>query len=380
MTTGGARSRALYLDALEVEIDLWSAEPPAWSAEPPAAGDRSADAAREPVGFDTVYLGGGTPSALAAGDLDRVLAAIRSRLPLTAGVRLLAEANPEDVTAAALAAWRRLGVGFLSLGVQSFDDRALSSLGRRHDSAGARRAVAESLAAGIDTVSIDLIYGFPGQSVEDLRHDLAAAVELAPQHVSCYQLEVHPGTPFGRRREKGELTEAPEARQAELFALTHELLADAGYAAYEVSNFAAAPEHRSPHNRKYWSGAPYLGIGPSAHSFDGAGERWWNERRLGPWRGRLGRGEKPIAGRERLSAAERTLERLMLGLRTAEGVDLAALSAELGDDLAAVNRDLLDRLAAEELLRTEGDRLVPTRAGLAVADGVAAAFEIPAAP
>lgn len=374
---GGARSRDGYLDALVAEIALWGAETEPPETEPPETGVQAGGADDAATGwrFDTVYLGGGTPSALAPEQLAEALAALRRELPLDPGVHLAMEANPEDASPEALAAWRRLGVATLSLGVQSFDPGALGFLGRRHGPIEARAAVEHAHVAGFDTVSIDLIFGLPDQDAAAWRRELETAVAIAPDHLSCYQLEVHAGTPFGRRRERGELTEAPEPAQAELFALTHERLADAGYAAYEVSNFAAAPEHRSRHNRKYWDGSPYLGLGPSAHSFDGGRRRWWNERRLAPWRRRIERGDKPVAGGETLSAAERALEALMLGLRTIEGVDLAALRERLGIDLTAADRTRIERLEAAGLVTFDGRRLAPTRAGLAVADGLAAGFE-----
>lgn len=362
VTVGGAQSRAAWLDAVRAEIDLWAAAPG------PFAGAR----------FDTVYLGGGTPSALDPEALEELFGALGRALPGAAAAHRSIEVNPEDADPGALAAWRRLGVATVSLGVQSFDAAALAFLGRRHGPAEARAAVEAALAAGFETVSIDLIYGLPGQTAAAWRRDLETAAALGPGHVSCYQLEVHAGTPFGRRRERGELVEAPEAGQAELFALTHEVLAAAGYRAYEVSNFAAAPAHRSRHNRKYWDGSPYLGLGPSAHSFDGGSARWWNERRLGPWRARLARGEKPVAGREELTAGQRVLEALMLGLRIAEGVDLEALAARWEIDVAAANRERIERLAAAGLVTFDGARLAPTLAGLAVADGLAAGLEVPA--
>jgi oxygen-independent coproporphyrinogen-3 oxidase len=324
--------------------------------------------------FDSLYLGGGTPSLLAPEQLAVILAALRARLPLDAGARLSMEANPEDVTAASLAAWRDLGVHTLTLGVQSFDEGALRFLGRRHDGATARRAVDAALAGGFAVVGVDLIYGLPGHDADAWRRDLDAAVELGPQHLSCYQLTVHESTPFGRRRARGTLRELPEEGQATLFRLTHERLAGAGYTAYEVSNFARDTPHRSRHNEKYWRHAPYLGLGPSAHSFDGA-RRWWNERGIDRWRRLLAGAALPVAGEETLTREELALEHLMLGLRTREGARLADLR-RLGVDLAAANRELLDRVVGEGLLRLEEDRLVPTLDGWAVADGLAGAFRL----
>jgi oxygen-independent coproporphyrinogen-3 oxidase len=323
--------------------------------------------------FDTIYLGGGTPSILAPAQLAALLGALRASLPIAPDAWITLEANPEDVTPEAAAAWRALGVETVSLGVQSFDDAALRFLGRRHDREGALRAVERTLAAGFPIVGVDLIYGLPGLDESGgarWRRDLATAAGLAPQHLSCYQLTVHEKTPFGWRRERGGLAELPEPLQAELFLLTHEELGARGWEGYEVSNFARAAAHRSRHNAKYWRHAPYLGLGPSAHSFDGA-TRWWNHRKLRPWQGALATGAVPVEGREPIGSAERALEHLLLGLRTREGVDLALLR-RLGLDLEADPR--LPRLLADGLLRHAGGRLAPTLAGWAVADGLAAAL------
>jgi oxygen-independent coproporphyrinogen III oxidase len=329
---------------------------------------------QERGGFDTVYFGGGTPSLLPPEVLGAILAAARRQLGVRDDARVFLEANPEDVTPAALAAWRELGVHLLSLGIQSFDDAELAFLGRRHDGVGARRAVERALAAGFPIVSVDLIYGLPSQDPAAWRRNLETAVALGSEHLSCYQLTVAGGTAFGTRRARGELAELPEAEQAQRFELTHAFLADQGYPAYEVSNFARAPELRSRHNQKYWRGAPYLGLGPSAHSFDGGLRRWWNERRLDIYQRRLRAGERPIAGSETLTLAERALEAVMLALRTAEGLDLAAFAERFGRDLVAEQPERLAKLVDEGLLEPPGTHLRATRRGLAVVDGLAAAL------
>lgn len=364
VTVGGAAARERYRRALLAEIELAA-----------AAGGRAWGEAA-----DTVYFGGGTPSALPGEAIEEALAALAARLGLRragdGAARVFFEANPEDVTPESAAAWRRAGVAMLSLGVQSLDPEALAVLGRRHDPRRAREAVAAARAAGLPTVSIDLIYGWPGQTAERWRVDLDAAIALAPDHLSCYQLTVEPGTPFGARRRRGELVELPDDAQGELFRLTHRRLADAGYHGYEVSNFARSPEHRSRHNAKYWRHAPYLGLGPSAHSFDGGRRRWWNERRLAGWRAAIEAGRPPRAGGEELDRGQLALERLMLALRTADGVDLAEMRARYGVDLPAANGALMERLAAAGLALVEDDRLRLTLDGLAVADGIAERFEL----
>ena len=343
---------------------------------------------KDPQPFDTVYFGGGTPSLLPPEDLERVLGACRAHLAL-ATPWIFLEANPEDVTPDACAAWRGLGVRTLSLGVQSFSDDALRFLGRRHGAEQARAAVETAQAAGFDTVSVDLIFGLPGQSAATWRRELATVAALGPGHVSCYQLTIHPRTRFGVAAKRGQLSEMPEGEQAVLFDLTHRFLADAGYSPYEVSNFARSRDHESRHNRKYWDHTPYLGLGPSAHSLAiedasavPAARRWWNELRTPRWEGRVAAGERPVEAEESLGPKQMATEAVMLGLRTAAGIDLDAFTMRYGVDLLAVNAALVERLVAEGHLAARADPggarwLVPTASGLAVADGMATAFDIP---
>jgi len=325
--------------------------------------------------FDTVYLGGGTPSSVAPERLASVCDGLRRHLGIVEDAVFCLEANPEDVTRESAAAWRGLGVGFVSLGVQSFDDAVLEFLGRAHSADHAQLAVEILLATGFDTVSVDLIYGLTGQTTEQWRAQLERAAALGIDHLSCYQLTYHRSTIFGRRLDRGVATELGESEQAELFFLTHQLLADAGYEGYEVSNFAASPEHRSRHNQKYWDHTPYLGLGPSAHSF-ADGRRWWNRRKLRLWQSAVDSGRPPIEGEEELSPEQSAFEALMLGLRTTDGVDLTKIHERYGIDLQADNVATIDRLCASGHLRVEDGRIRPTLAGFAIADTIARAFAL----
>jgi oxygen-independent coproporphyrinogen-3 oxidase len=352
--TGDAARRRRFVDHLLQEIEMH---------------------AGYPLTFDTIYFGGGTPSSLDADDLGRALDTLRSRLTIGGPVRIFLEANPEDVTAGSAAVWRGLGIDTLSLGVQSLDAAALGFLGRTHTVDTARRAVGAALDAGFDTVSLDLIYGLPGQSASAWQDDLDRAVELGPHHLSCYQLTIHERTRFALLEKRGRLHPLPDDEQGSLFRLTHRHLDDAGFRGYEVSNFASSPEHRSLHNLKYWDHTPYLGFGPSAHSFHGD-RRWWNLRKTDPWQEAVASGRKPIGESETLGASDLLLESLMLGFRTYAGVDLKSLGAERGIDLFAANAALIERLEADELISIEDGWLVPTLRGLSVADSLARGFEL----
>lgn len=359
--TGGPEMRARFVEHLLAEIRMWGADRDLFPE------------------IDTIYLGGGTPSALAPEQIAHILAAARETLSIRDDAWIFFEANPEDVTPESARAWRDLGVRMLSLGLQSFDAQALRFLGRRHTPDEARQSVEIARAAGFEIVSIDLIYGLAGQPPEIWRRTLTEAVALDPDHVSCYQLTIHEGTPFGFRLARGKMSELPDEAQADLFLLTHTFLRDHGLPGYEVSNFARSPEHRSRHNQKYWDHTPYLGVGPSAHSFSGR-KRWWNERKIKPYQSRIEIAERPIAGSEDLTAEDLAIEALMLGFRTAEGIDLARFRERYGADLLAGNARLIERLEREGLLRTGGGRLVPTLEGWAVADSLARDFETALAP
>ncbi len=355
--TGDAARRRRYVDHLLLEIEQQAGDD--WR-------------------FDTIYFGGGTPSLLEPGDLERILTAIRTHFDVAADTRLFLEANPEDVHPGRLQEWRDLGVATLSLGIQTFDDDALAFLGRRHDGRAGRRAIEQAAAVGFDTLSIDLIYGLPGQELAHWRRQLALGAAAPVQHISCYQLTVYDRTRFSLLRDRGKLTELPDEEQGRFFRVTHDELAAQGLAGYEVSQFAREPRHRSRHNMKYWAHTPYLGLGPSAHSYrDDA--RWWNLRRTDPWQERVAAGESAIEERETLAAEDLVLEALMTGLRTYAGVDTAAVRSRWGIDLLASNGPLLETLTSQGQIEVEGDRIVPTLEGLAVADGLARHFDLGAA-
>ena len=295
-----------YLDALRTELELRVAGP----------------AAREGWTLDTLYLGGGTPSRLGPDGVAAALDAVLAHATLADGAEVTIEANPEDVTAEAVDRWRRAGVTRLSLGVQSFDDRALRWMHRSHDAAAAVGAVATARAGGLTNLSIDLIYAVPAAVGRDWADDLQRAIDLHPAHLSVYGLTVEPATPLGRWTVRGSVVESPEEQHEEEFLLAHALLESAGFRHYEVSNYAGEGG-ASRHNSAYWRGVAYAGMGPGAHEFDGTSRRRWNVGPYAEWVRRLRSGTDPVEDAEELTEANRTAEGVYLSMRSDAGIELS---------------------------------------------------------
>jgi putative oxygen-independent coproporphyrinogen III oxidase len=284
----------------------------------------------------TIYLGGGTPSLLPPDALTTLLTALLDTLGAAASreaIELTLEANPEDVTPAAAQAWRRAGVNRVSLGAQSFDEGVLAWMHRSHDGARIGAAVRTLRLAGIDNISLDLIFALPVELGRDWARDLELACGLGPDHLSLYGLTVEERTPLARWIARGAASAPDDGRYAEEYLFAHERLAGAGYRFYEVSN-AARDGRRSRHNSAYWSGAAYLGLGPAAHSFDGRTRRW-NVSAWEDYRRAVASDHSPVESEEMLSDPQRELERLYLALRTAEGVNLASLRSPAPSTLTA---------------------------------------------
>ncbi|MGQ9921201.1 MAG: radical SAM family heme chaperone HemW [Desulfobacca sp.] len=317
-----------------------------------------------PQPFDTLYLGGGTPSLLPGEMLAEIFLQLARQVVLSPEAEITLEANPDDVTPENLRCWRALGVNRLSVGVQSLDDEALRWLGRRHDAAQARLALERAREAGFVNLSVDLIYALPGQSLAAWLATLAAVLACAPEHVSCYQLTAAAQTPLGAEVARGAITLPGEEEQRQFFLATSEFLERRGYSHYEVSNFARGRQYYSRHNSKYWQHSPYLGLGPAAHSFDGR-RRSWNIRVVPAYCQSLQEGRVPVAGCEVLSDAQLQLEALALGLRTRQGVALTALA-----HVPEADR-IVAEFCASGLLTVQQGRVCPTREGFLVADSLA---------
>lgn len=304
---------------------------------------------------DTIYLGGGTPSRLGADGVRRVLDIVASRFPPAEGAEITIEANPDDVDATAVAAWKAAGVNRVSLGVQSFDDRALAWMHRTHDSRRVVDAAAALRDGGIANWSLDLIFALPSSLERDWARDLDRAISLGPPHISLYGLTVEPHTPIARWRDRGATVEGSEDAYESEYLHAHRTLRAADYDHYEVSNFGK-PGEASRHNRGYWSGASYVGLGPAAHGYDGTVRRW-NEREYAAWLRLVHSGVDPLGGLESLTAENRISEEVYLGLRTTDGLAIHSVEREtvepwLVAGWASIHRDRL-RLSVTGWLRLD---------------------------
>jgi oxygen-independent coproporphyrinogen-3 oxidase len=313
--------------------------------------------------FDTVFFGGGTPTLLPAEVLAGVLRDLAGGFGLAPDAEVTTEANPDSVSRESLAVLADAGFTRVSFGMQSAVPHVLRTLDRTHDPARVGDAVAAARAAGLG-VSLDLIYGTPGESVEDWRASLEAVLALEPDHVSAYSLIVEPGTRMGAQVRRGELPMPDEDDLAEKYELADELLAGAGLHWYEVSNFAVSPQAQCQHNLAYWRNADWWGYGPGAHSHVG-GVRWWNAKHPRAWADRLGSDQSPAVGREVLDEETRALEDLMLAARIDGAYPLDRLETTAREDIA---RMLADGLLAPATIAT--GRIHLTRRGRLLADGI----------
>jgi putative oxygen-independent coproporphyrinogen III oxidase len=313
---------------------------------------------------DTVFFGGGTPTLLPADRLQRILTAVRDELGLAEGAEITTEANPDSVDPRSLAQLREAGFNRISFGMQSAVPHVLTTLDRTHDPARVPQAVRWAREAGFGQVSLDLIYGTPGESLADWRTSLQAALASGPDHVSAYALIVEDGTPLARRVRRGELSPPDDDDLADKYLLAEELLSAQGMSWYEVSNWARDGAAECRHNQGYWRGDTWWGVGPGAHSHVG-GVRWWNVKHPAAYAERLAAGVSPAQAREVLDAESRRIERVLLEIRLAQG-----LPVEVMDEYG---RKAADRAAGDGLVEPDAlraGRVVLTLRGRLLADAV----------
>lgn len=320
----------------------------------------------EPEGFsafDSLYFGGGTPSVLEEREFEHIFAALHQHFSFPDDTEITVEVNPDDITADKLWNYKRIGVNRISIGVQSFNERDLLFLGRRHTAKKAREAINLVRDAGFRNFGIDLMNCLPGQSGKRWEATLQEAISFVPAHISCYQLTIADRTPFGKMFRSSNLRLPSERRQRDVFLSTSRLLTENGYVHYEVSNFARGMRYRSRHNMKYWDHTPYLGLGPAAHSFIG-NKRWWNSPSISQYCAAVEGTISTMDGTESLSAEQFDLETLFLGIRTLKGVrlnDIKAISLDKGE---------LQRLIKSKKVKLERGRLIPTIHGYVIADRI----------
>jgi len=322
---------------------------------------------------DTIYFGGGTPSLLQSSQLDRILNALYKHFAIDEMPEITIEINPGTVNAEKLREFRRLGINRASFGAQTFDDAELAKLGRSHSAADTLKTFTDLRASSFTNISLDLIAGLPGQTLDGWRRNAAIALELQPEHLSFYLLEVHSGTPLAEHIRRG-IQPAPDDDLAGvMYEWMLERAVAAGYEHYEISNLCR-PGLQSRHNVKYWTTAPYYGFGCSAHSYDGRARRWSNQREVLKYVTLVESGASPVVERQELSENDVRAEALFLGMRLMRGVNLSDYRELFGVDLRDEHAGDLDRFRKAGLVEFDGDLIRLTRTGALLSNEVFAAF------
>ena len=315
--------------------------------------------------FDTIFVGGGTPSLLTQAQLGQIFDSLHKHSLITNGAEISIESNPGSLTAELLKFYRELGINRLSIGVQSFNDEDLRFLGRVHSSAGAERAICEAQDAGFQNLNIDLIFEIPGQTTNTWRKNLDMVNKLSVPHVSAYSLIYEENTPIFDSLQRGEIEQFPEDDTADLYLLTDKILDASGFTHYEISNFARAGlECR--HNLNYWNRGEYIGLGPSAHGFTGA-IRYWNKRNLDEYLAAILAGKLPTEGEELIGRVEAIEEYVYLGLR-AGGISLEELRNKYSVELSDAVLKMFDQWVSNQIAVLSGNILRLTSAGYLLAD------------
>ncbi len=357
-----------YIDAVSREIAYW--------------GDNLTQASGDRAEVDTIYFGGGTPSIVEAQQLAKLIVSCRLAFDVAPDTEVTIEINPATLSKTKVAEWLSAGINRASVGVQSFIDRELVSLSRTHTADDARRTIDLLREAGLENISLDLIAGLPEQDLADWEFNLREALAIKPEHLSLYMLDLKEGTQLYAQLKRGLRPQPDDDLAAEMYRMISDATQAAGYEQYEISNFARVVERgaaeaispfRSKHNLKYWTGAPFYGIGCGAHSYDGSA-RWVNVLKTETYIDRIGTDGNAIAERNELTETDRAAEALFMGLRLKEGVCLAAFRSEYGVDVIERYGDELPRLADAGLIEIGGGRLVLTAAGRLLSNEVFVSF------
>jgi len=326
--------------------------------------------------YDTLYIGGGTPSVLGAGDIAQIIETAHRHFTICADIEATLEVNPGTISRQSAAEYRRAGINRLNIGVQSFHGNNLHFLGRIHSVEEATASIEWARQAGFDNIGLDLIYGLPGQDKKNWLDDLNRALETETEHLSCYMLTCESGTPLNLDVNAGRIRMPPDDTARDLFDTTIDFLATHGFLQYEISNFARhtddgfAPRY-SRHNQKYWSFAPYIGLGPSAHSFI-TPERYWNHRSIEDYVRQIKAGQAPIAETEKLTREQMVMEAIYLGLRTTRGIDLDGFEKMSEIKFIKTFEGKIIELEKDGLIKLTDTHCALTPKGMAYLDSIAA--------
>jgi oxygen-independent coproporphyrinogen-3 oxidase len=333
--------------------------------------------------FDTLYIGGGTPSILDDAVLIKIIDAAGQYFDILSDAETTLEVNPGTVTPGQLKNYRQAGVNRISIGIQSFNPENLGFLGRIHSPRDAETAVKWAQEAGFENIGLDLIYGIPGQTDESWIKDLQTAVQFQPQHLSCYMLSYEPGTPLHTDLQNQAFKPLPDQRICELYETTVTFLSARHFIQYETSNFAkeaaagrgaqGALTHASRHNTKYWNFIPYIGLGPSAHSFLDQ-KRFWNYPSVEKYIEELSAGRLPRAGEEVLSPEQQWMEAVYLGLRQTKGIGVDAIEKKFGVNFTARYAGIIADFEEKGLIKSSAERCALTSKGMLYLDSIAARF------
>jgi len=323
----------------------------------------------EPI--KTVYFGGGTPSILSEFEIETILKTIQVNFNLSENAEITLEANPDDLASKKLISFKSAGINRLSIGIQSFDDTVLHFLNRSHDKKRAIESIEEARNSGFKNISIDLIYSIPNQLLEDWEKNIYTSLSLAPEHISAYSLTIEEKTAFGKWHKAGKLSEMDEELQAQQFEMLMDILSEKNYEHYEISNFCI-PTFSSKHNSSYWSGQVFLGVGPSAHSFNGQ-SRQHNIANNSIYLKSLENGQIPFT-LEILSRENRINEYVLTAIRTSKGIDVTHLENFFGFDFSAINKTKVNQLLDDKFIEIHNNNIRLSRKGKLVADKIAADF------
>ena len=351
-----------YLEALKIEINKYQTD------------EFWANAV-----FNTIYLGGGTPSILSIQQIEKLLSGLNNGFHFVDSPEITLEVNPETVDYEKLIHLKEAGINRLNIGIQSFHEAELKLLNRIHSAQQGLKIIKDAQKAGFENLGIDLIFGIPGQTLKMWQTNLKHAISLEIQHLSTYGLTYEPGTPLSRLAEEGKIALCPETLERDMYWETIDYLSAAGFEHYEISNFAR-PGFRSQHNQIYWRDEPYLGLGASAHSFQPS-QRWWNVNSLAIYQKKLLQGEPPVQSRETLTEEQQILEFIMLGLRRKEGIDLSGFEQKFAINFLSHFENVLEKLNfyqnnsnANKWLVLENGYLRLTRAGFMIYDEICGQF------